>query len=81
MARGAKPNEPKSHDDYLAGASDKRRALEKLRKDIKAVAPKAGECISDGIPDFRLNGRLLLSYEAAAREEHPQAIPRCNHAS
>jgi uncharacterized protein YdhG (YjbR/CyaY superfamily) len=61
-------NEPKTHDDYLAGLSDdKRRALEKLRKDIKAAAPKAEECISYGIPSFRLNGKLLVSYGAAAK--------------
>jgi uncharacterized protein YdhG (YjbR/CyaY superfamily) len=59
---------PESHDDYLRAFSDnKRRGLEKLRKDIKAAAPKAEECISYGIPGFRLNGKLLVSYGAAAR--------------
>jgi uncharacterized protein YdhG (YjbR/CyaY superfamily) len=58
----------KSHDEYLATLTDdKRRALEKLRKDIKATALKAEECISYGIPGFRLNGKLLVSYGAAAR--------------
>jgi uncharacterized protein YdhG (YjbR/CyaY superfamily) len=57
-----------SHDEYLAGVpADKRRALEKLRKDIKAAAPKAEECISYGLPGFRLNGKLLVSYGAAAK--------------
>jgi uncharacterized protein YdhG (YjbR/CyaY superfamily) len=61
-------NEPKAHDDYLAGLSDdKRRALKKLRKDIRAAAPKAEECMSYGIPGFRLNGKLLVSYGAAAK--------------
>jgi uncharacterized protein YdhG (YjbR/CyaY superfamily) len=56
-----------SHDEYLAELSDdKRRALEKLRKDIKAAAPKAQECIGYGIPAFRLNGKSLVSYGAAA---------------
>ncbi|MDP9097589.1 MAG: DUF1801 domain-containing protein [Verrucomicrobiota bacterium] len=55
-------------DEYLAALSDdKRRSLEKLRKDIKAAAPKAEECISYGIPGFRLNGELLVSYGAAAK--------------
>lgn len=55
-------------DAYLAALSDeKRRALEKLRKDIKAAAPKAEECISYGVPGFRLNGKLLVSYAAAAK--------------
>ena len=47
--------------------ADQRRALEKLRKDIKAAAPKAEECISYGLPSFRLNGKLLVSYGAAAK--------------
>jgi uncharacterized protein YdhG (YjbR/CyaY superfamily) len=59
---------PNSHDDYLATVSDdKRRALQKLRNDIKAAAPKAEESISYGIPGFRLNGKLLVSYGAAAK--------------
>lgn len=57
-----------THDEYLATLSDdKRRALEKLRKDIKTAAPNAEECISYGIPGFRLNGKLLVSYGAAAK--------------
>ena len=57
-----------THEEYLAALSvDKRRALEKLRKDIKGAAPKADECISYGIPGFRLNGKLLVSYGAAAK--------------
>ena len=42
---------PKTIDDYLAGLSDdKRAALEKLRKTIRAAAPKAEECISYRCP-------------------------------
>jgi len=53
---------------YLAALSaDKHRALEKLRKEIAAAAPKAEECISYGIPGFRLNGKLLVSYGAGAK--------------
>lgn len=64
----AKTYEPTTHDEYLAALGvDQRRALEKLRKDIKAAAPKAEECISYGIPGFRLNGKLLVSYGAAAK--------------
>jgi uncharacterized protein YdhG (YjbR/CyaY superfamily) len=59
---------PTTHDEYLAALSDdKRRALEKLRKDIKAAAPKAEECISYGIPGFRLNGKSLLTFGAAVK--------------
>jgi len=53
------------HDRYLAKLSaDKRTALEKLRSQIKAAAPQAEECMSYGIPGFRLNGKLLVSYGA-----------------
>lgn len=58
--------QPKTPDDYLATVSaEKRAALEKLRKNIKAAAPKAEECISYGVPAFRLNGKFLVAYSAA----------------
>ncbi|MGB8804743.1 MAG: DUF1801 domain-containing protein, partial [Chthoniobacterales bacterium] len=64
----AKPTKPKTHDDYLARVSaDKRRAaLQKVRSAIKAAAPKAEECISYQLPAFRLNGKFLVAYGAAA---------------
>ena len=47
-------------DEYLAALSDdKRAALEKLRKTIKAAAPKAEECISYQIPAYRQDGMLV----------------------
>ena len=56
------------HDRYLAALRDDQRiALEKLRRQIKAVAPQAEECISYGIPGFQLNGKLLASYGAAKK--------------
>lgn len=55
-------------DEYLAALNtDQRRALEKLRKDVKSAAPQTEECINYGIPGFRLNGKLLVSYGAAAK--------------
>ena len=58
---------PRTIDDYLAGVSPAKRALlQKLRKTIRAVAPKAEECISYGIPAFRLNGRSLVFFGAWA---------------
>ena len=51
---------PKTIDEYLAPLSDdKRAALEKLRKTIKAAAPEAEECISYQIAAFRQNGMLV----------------------
>jgi uncharacterized protein YdhG (YjbR/CyaY superfamily) len=47
-------------DEYLAALSDdKRAALEKLRKTIRAAAPKAEECISYQIPAYRQDGMLV----------------------
>ena len=57
---------PRTIDDYLAALSDdKRAALEKLRKTIRAAAPKAEECISYQLPAFRLDG-MLVGFGAAA---------------
>lgn len=59
---------PKTIDEYLATLSDdKRNALEKLRKAIRAAAPKAEECIAYQLPAFRLNGKLLVCFRAAAK--------------
>ena len=53
-------------DEYLATVSDdKRAALEKLRKTIRAAAPDAEECISYQLPAFRLNG-MLVAFGATA---------------
>jgi uncharacterized protein YdhG (YjbR/CyaY superfamily) len=58
---------PRTIDEYLARlSSEKRAALERLRAAIKSAAPKAEECISYQIPGFRLGGRLLVSFGAAA---------------
>jgi len=63
----AAKSKPKSIDEYLAPLSaDNRAALEKLRKTIKAAAPKAEECISYQLPAFRLSGKMLVAFGAAA---------------
>ena len=60
-------SKPKTIDEYLAGVNaDHRGVLEKIRQTIHAVAPKAEECISYGIPAFRLNGRSLVFFGAWA---------------
>ena len=57
---------PETIDEYLAGiSSEKRAALQRLRRDIKAAAPKAEECISYRLPAFRLGGRMLAWFGAA----------------
>jgi uncharacterized protein YdhG (YjbR/CyaY superfamily) len=55
-------------DEYLAQLpTDKRAALQWLRRQIRAAAPDAEECISYGIPAFRLDGTLLVHFGAAAK--------------
>jgi uncharacterized protein YdhG (YjbR/CyaY superfamily) len=62
------PVKPRTIDEYLAPLSkEKRAALGKLRKDIRSAAPGAEECISYRIPAFRLGGRLLVGFGAAAK--------------
>jgi uncharacterized protein YdhG (YjbR/CyaY superfamily) len=57
---------PKTIDEYLAALdTDKRAALEKLRKIIRAAAPKAEECISYQLAAFRQNG-MLVAFGATA---------------
>ncbi|HEV7745359.1 MAG TPA: DUF1801 domain-containing protein [Pyrinomonadaceae bacterium] len=61
-------------EKYLAKVPSEHRAtLEKLRKTIKTAAPKAVEVISYGIPTFKLDGRMLVSY--AAFKEHCSFFP------
>jgi len=58
---------PRTIDEYLAGVKpDQRAALEELRRTIRAAAPKAEECISYGLPAFRLDGRSLVFFAAWA---------------
>ncbi len=58
---------PRTVAAYLAKLPrDQRRALERLRKDIKAAAPGAEECISYRMPAYRLGGRMLVWFGAAS---------------
>lgn len=70
-------------DEYLARLSDdKRGALERLRRTIKAAAPRAEECISYQLPAFRLDGRMLVWYGAGANHcsFYPGAIVEAHKA-
>jgi uncharacterized protein YdhG (YjbR/CyaY superfamily) len=52
---------------YLKGLSkEQRAALQKLRRDIKAAAPNAEECVAYGIPTYRVDGRVMVSLGAWA---------------
>jgi len=58
---------PKTVDQYLAGLpKDKREALAKLRAAIKAAAPGATDGISYQVPVFKLDGKPLVGFGAAA---------------
>jgi uncharacterized protein YdhG (YjbR/CyaY superfamily) len=58
---------PRSIDEYLAGLSSENRiALQKVRRAVHAAAPGIEECISYGMPAFRLNGKLIAGFKAAA---------------
>jgi uncharacterized protein YdhG (YjbR/CyaY superfamily) len=58
---------PTTIDEYLASVKpEQRAALQKLRQTIRAAASTAEECISYGIPAFRLNGRPLVFFGAWA---------------
>ena len=65
---------PTSVEDYLAALpKEPRAALEKLRKTIKAAAPKATESIGYQMPAFKDHGRFLVSY--AAFKDHCSLFP------
>ena len=72
---------PQTVDDYLAALPEEARAtLEKIRKTIKAAAPKATEVISYQIPMYKHHG-MLVGF--AAFKDHcsffPGAKPIATH--
>jgi uncharacterized protein YdhG (YjbR/CyaY superfamily) len=55
-------------DGYLATVSgDKRTALDNLRKTIRSIVPSAEECISYGLPAFRIDGAIVAGFSATAK--------------
>ena len=63
-----------SVDAYLAGLEEpKRSTLEALRRSILAVVPDAEECISYGMPAFRVGGKVVAGF--AAFKNHLAYLP------
>lgn len=59
---------PTTVDAHLATVrGEKRAALDDLRRTIRAIVPKADECISYGIPAFRLDGKIVAGFAATAK--------------
>jgi uncharacterized protein YdhG (YjbR/CyaY superfamily) len=55
-------------DGYLAKLTgDTRTALDKLRKTIRSIVPRAEECISYGLPAFRVDGAIVAGFSATAK--------------
>lgn len=65
--RGFVATKPHTIDEYLAGLTTAHRAaLQKVRRAVHAAAPEAQECISYGMPAFRLHGKLIAGFRSAA---------------
>ena len=61
-------------DDYLAELPESKRAtLEIVRQRILAVIPEAEQCISYGMPAFRVDGKVLAGF--AAFKNHLAYLP------
>jgi uncharacterized protein YdhG (YjbR/CyaY superfamily) len=58
---------------FAALEPDRRRKLTALRKILKALLPKADECLSYGIPAFRNSGGVIVYY--AAMKNHLSFFP------
>ncbi len=70
----AKSAKAKTVSTYLSALNGKNRAaLNNLRKNILAAAPRAEECISYQMPAFRFEGRMLVWY--GAWENHCALYP------
>ena len=64
----------KEIDDYLANLDEpKRTTLQQLRRTIQSIVPEAEECISYGMPAFRLDGKVIAGF--AAFKNHLSYLP------
>jgi len=61
-------------DEYLAQVEEpKRSTLQAVRESIQKVVPEAEQCISYGMPAFRLNGKVVAGF--AAFKNHLAYLP------
>ena len=61
-------------DAYLVRLSEPaRNTLSKLRADIRALLPEAEECISYGMPAFKVQGTVVAGF--AAFKNHLSYLP------
>jgi uncharacterized protein YdhG (YjbR/CyaY superfamily) len=61
-------------DAYLAGVEEpKRSTLEALRRSILTIVPEAEECISYGMPAYRVGGKVVAGF--AAFKNHLAYMP------
>jgi uncharacterized protein YdhG (YjbR/CyaY superfamily) len=65
---------PQDIDSYLAAVDEpKRTTLEELRRSILAVIPDAEQCISYGMPAFKVRGKTVAGF--AAFKNHLSYLP------
>jgi len=61
-------------DDYLAALDEpKRGTLTELRETIVGIVPEAEQCISYGLPAFKLGGKTIAGF--AAFKSHLSYLP------
>jgi uncharacterized protein YdhG (YjbR/CyaY superfamily) len=67
-SKARKAGPPATIDDYLARVSAQQRAaLARLRATIRKAVPRAEECISYGVPAFRIGSSVLVGFGASAK--------------
>jgi len=65
---------PQEIDRYLAALDEpKRSTLEALRKSIMEIVPEAEQCISYGMPAFKVKGKTVAGF--AAFKNHLSYLP------
>lgn len=68
------PMAPQDVDRYLATVGEPgRTTLEELRRSILAVIPDAEQCISYGMPAFKVRGKTVAGF--AAFKNHLSYLP------